>query len=190
MLLRNYDCIMEAHMLATAKSTSTVSAVDTSKNIKTQATNGTISDPYLGGSNSAFPIMAFSEKTICIGNGTHPVSYEDYRLAGGMIGGTFTKVSNDLVFDTDSNSWVRTLVVKYTNNTDTDFVVSEWGIWRAAGYTSSGTPPTSDSYEYKNSGAYECLVWRELLPTPVTIVANSTATLTFTLTVPHEVNAF
>lgn len=184
MLLRNFDHHLTS-LMTSAESVGAQSSVPASSgvDITTITTNGAASS-VVGFSTSSggavFPI-SLSYRSICIGNGTKEVEYDDYRLAGSIIGTVFENVSNSIVFDVTSNCWIRTLTVKYSNTLDEDFVVSEWGIWRPTG---------SGVTSYSNNTNICALVYRELLDDPITIAANSTATLTFTLRVPHEVNAF
>ena len=188
MLLRNFDCAIEANIVGTSKIGKLISMNHLDANIQSQATNGTIAATVIGTDatySTSIAVLSFSESSICIGDGTSLVKYEDFRLAGNRIGGKFTLVSNEYDYNKTDKCWERTLTVKYTNETNDDFVVSEWGIYRGIGSSAANT-----GYVYTNSSQYEVLVWRELLDEPVTIAANSTATLTFTLKVPHEVNAF
>ena len=181
MLLRNFDRTMATFMTGTNLYSFGAQQVYGPADTRVLSTSGGIPTSPI---DYGAPI-SLSYQSICIGDGTQEVQYTDYRLSGSTIGSKFTNVSNNIVYDEDNNCWVRTLTVKYANTLDTDFVVSEWGIWRVA-YSSSGSTPT----EYSNSSSNVVLVWRELLDKPITIAANSTATLTFTLKIPHDVNAF
>ena len=186
MLLRNFDHLLTAHTISKQHYGTSVSISSDGKYLTVQTTSGSnLQNIPIGQSNSIYgmTIMSFYEKSICVGDGTQSVQYDDYRLSGSRTEGTFSLVSNSIEYDEENKEWVRTLTVKCTNNQDTDFVVSEWGIWRWGDTNSSNTV-------FNNSSNYCILVWRELLEEPVTIAANSTATLTFTLKVPHEVNAF
>ena len=170
---------MIAHTISNMKSTysssNSISINADGRYLSIQATDGSIKTSInLGSTNvGGYTIMSLSENSICIGNGTQTVQYEDCRLSGQRTEGTFTLVSNTLDFDDVNKQWVRTLTVKCTNAKNDDFVVSEWGIFGN----------TSDKFSNSSSNIY--LVWRELLEDPVTIPANSTATLTFRLTVPQ-----
>lgn len=187
MLLKNYDNLLVAHTISdrsyTQGSSNAITINADGRYLTIQSTSGQITQNIaLGTTNGGgYSIMSLSEKTICVGNGTQPVQYEDCRLSGSRVVGTFTLVSNSVDYDDVNKQWVRTLTVKCTNEKDDDFVVSEWGI--------AGNSYMYNSV-YSNNSASIYLVWRELLDKPVTIAANSTATLTFTLKVPHEVNAF
>lgn len=172
MVLKNFD-----HMISYIAGASNADAAG--ENTKVRTTNGSEQSVNLG-----YARLTLSSDRICIGNGTQEEDYDDYKMAGNILGTSFTSVSSTTTFDDATRQWVRTIVVKYANTSDEDFVVSEWGIWTPAN-TYSGT-----THNYNNSCSICCLLYRELLAEPVTIAANSTATLTFTLKVPHEVNRF
>ena len=180
MLLRNFDRTLATFMTGTSLTSFGTQQVYGPADTRVLTTSGGIPNSTI---DYGSPI-SLSYQSICIGDGTQEVQYTDYRLSGSTIGSKFENVSNLLVYDEDINCWVRTLTVKYSNTRDKDFVVSEWGIWRVP--TNISNIPT----EYSNSSSYVVLVWRELLDKPITIAANSTATLTFTLKIPHDVNAF
>ena len=185
MLLQNFDHHLTAIMAHASLMTTTAEVTAAAATTPVKSTYGSITSSVPVGQTSSggggFHPISLSEKSICIGDGNTPVSYGDFKLAGTKIGNTFTKVSNTLDFDEDSHCFVRTLVVKYSNTSNTDFVVKEWGIWRTC---SSGITA------YSNDSSSVYLVYREVLEEPITIAANSTATLTFTLKIPHEMNAF
>lgn len=185
MILQNFDHHIEALMLMTKSLSTDIEVAGSGTDVTVKTTSGsTIKCPTGIGNSSGWCAGAcpLSESNLVIGDGDAPVTYGDFKLAGNTFGSTFTKVSSDVVFDEDSRCWVRTLTVKYSNTKDTDFVVKEWGIWR-------GRDGTSASLTYTNN-SFIILVYREVLDEPITIAANSTATLTFTLKIPHEMNAF
>lgn len=186
MLLQNFDHHVTALMLSTYHSASSVEATAATANVSVKNTYGSIVSACPTGVNLGgyygLTTLPFGYNTIAIGNGDTPVTYGDFRLAGDTIGSTFTNISNTITFDEDQQCWIRTLTVKYSNTEDTDFIVKEWGIWRNKSGAVSGA-------EYSNNSNNCYLVYREVLDEP-TIAANSTATLTFTLKVPHEMNAF
>lgn len=186
MFLRNFDHGITAMMLNTTNAgNSTIATVASGASTTLQTTAGTAVDCPLGyyssGAGAMLPV-AFSSSTICIGNGDTPVTYDDYRLSGSKTSGTFTAVSNTLSYDETRKVWIRTLVVKYQNTSSSAFEVKEWGIWRYAVSTSS-------TLNWSNSNSQIALVYREVLETPAVIEPDTIATLTFTLEIPHEVNA-
>ena len=172
MLLKNYD-----HILTYIAGAGNADA--SGENTKIRTTNGSELSV-----NLSYARLNLTSTNICIGNGTQEVDYADYKMMGGVLGTSFTSVSSTTAFDDETNQWVRTIVVKYANTSDEDFVVSEWGIWTPANAYSGNT------HTYSNSCSVCCLLYRELLAKPVTIAGNSTATLTFALRIPHEINAF
>lgn len=172
MVLKNFD-----HMISYIAGALNADAAG--ENTKVRTTNGSELSVNLG-----YTRLELSNVRICIGNGTQEEDYDDYKMTGSVLGTTFTPVSSTTAFDDSTRQWVRTIVVKYANTLDEDFVVSEWGIWTPA------TNYTGSTLVYSNGSSVCCLLYRELLAEPVTIAANSTATLTFTLKVPHEVNRF
>lgn len=185
MLLQNFDhhitaLMANAYQTATNMNVTAAAAAASVKNTSGGVTSSIPAGSTSSGSGGAYAPISLSEKSICIGDGDTPVNYGDFRLAGSTIGSTFTLVSNTLGFDEDSHCFVRTLVAKYTNTNNNDFVVKEWGIWR----------PGQASITFSNNSNAVYLVYREVLDEPITIAGNSTATLTFTLKIPHEMNAF
>ena len=191
MLLKNFDHSMSA-LMAAATSKGLCQSVTITGNgydASLKTTNGAVkSSCYLGYSSTStseakggYLPICLHESTIVVGDGDTPVTYEDYKMSGSNMYTGFTAVSNTVAFNAEKNCWVRTLVTKYTNSTDSDVVFKEWGIWRGA---DSGTYYST----YNNNSAYIALTFREVLPEPITVAANSTATLTFTLDIPHEIN--
>lgn len=190
MFLRNFDHGITAMMLNTANnSISTIATVASGASTTLQTTAGTAVDCILGYSSSnyrqgAYLPIAFSASTICVGNGDTPVTYDDYRLSGSWTSGTFTSVSNILSYDETRKVWIRTVTVKYQNTSSSAVTIKEWGIWRYATQVGSSSTTT-----YSNSSSSIALVYREVLAEPAVIEPDTIATLTFTLEIPHEVNA-
>lgn len=114
--------------------------------------------------------------TICLGDGNTPVSYDDYRLSGNIVTNKLVSVSNTLVYDADKVKYKRVLVCTYTNSTESNITIAEWGLYRPA--ISTNTMPA-----YGNN-ANCSLVFREVLSNPIVIAPGTTATLNFEIEVP------
>ena len=185
MFLRNFDHGITAMMLYTSQYASgTIATVATGASTTLQTTAGSAVDCRLGsggsyGQGAAMPI-AFGTGSICIGSGNTPVTYDDYRLAGTWTSGTFTAVSNNLAYDESRKVWIRTVTVKFQNTGTVARTVAEWGIYRTV---------TASSESWNNNSSGVALVYREVLAEPAVIEEDTIATLTFTLEIPHEVNA-
>lgn len=191
MFLRNYDNYWvelnsaQSSYLTTAGS-STTQQGDGHFNQKTTA--GTLTTIRYGGYyyNSSsrsvsgyFPVFALSPKTICLGDGTQPVTYDDYKLSGQTINLTLNQKSAASTYDNNKGVFQRVLVCTCSNLTDSDITISEWGVWKANQdylYYSTAT--------YSNSSASFVLMFREVLETPITIKAGTTSTLTFKVDIP------
>ena len=140
---------------------------------------------YANSSDKAlYPPIALDIKTICLGDGNTPVSYDDYCLSGNIIENKLVKVSNMLTYDAEIAKYKRTLTCTYTNSTDADITIAEYGIFRPSvnsfEYNSNASNPIMPTYGNNNKCV---LVFREVL-NPIVIAPGTTATLTFEIDVP------
>lgn len=121
------------------------------------------------------PLM-FNKNGICLGTGTTPVTYDDYRLSGDVIPNKLAMVSKDRTYDFNTHRWTATLTATYSNTGDEAITISEWGIWRNNNdYTTTA---------FSNASTTCCLVFREVLDEPIVIEPGTTATLTFSVEIP------
>lgn len=114
--------------------------------------------------------------TICLGAGNTPVSYDDYCLSGNIVPNKLVSVSNSLAYDGNTAKYTRKLVCTYTNSTDSNITIAEWGMYRPTNYAAAMPA-------YGNN-ANCSLVFREVLSNPIVIAPGTTATLTFEIEVP------
>lgn len=113
---------------------------------------------------------------ICLGTGTDEVTYEDYKLSGDIISNSPLKFQSDsyeLAFDNVTKKFRKKVTFTYSNTTDSDITISEWGMY---GLTSSDFA--------KADYATTVLFFREVLSEPITIAAGTTSTLTFSVDLP------
>lgn len=105
---------------------------------------------------------------IHLGEGTTPVSPDDYQLAS-KFGAT-----NVTAFDYDSANRTITVRGSWTNNKGYEVTLNEVGLTFQPTLYNSGTG---------DSLVYEILVIRDLLDSPVTIPDGASVTVEFTITV-------
>ena len=119
------------------------------------------------------------KKSICIGDGSTPVYFNDYQLSGNVIDfSEAVEVSNEYVYDDETNMSCRRAVFTYTNNTEADITIREWGMC-CTNY--NGSP---SDYYYSNTSNNHFLIYREVLQNPIVIPAGESATLEFTVNTP------
>lgn len=115
------------------------------------------------------------QTTLVVGSGTTPVTDDDYKLDVPIT--TLTAVcatTSCKTEDTGEKLSPTTFVISttYRNNTDSPVVVKEIGIMIPVGYASSRT--------LNNNALSSCLIYREVLETPVTIEPNQMRTFSIT----------
>lgn len=193
MFLRNYDNYMTLLQtygdgyIASGNYTTIVNSGSTTVfadgNLNCKRTDGSVSGIFLlfnnnGSSNQPYFWLPFglSEKSICLGGGNTTVNYDDYCLSGEIVPNKLVRVSSELTHDADTAKYKKTLVCTYTNSTEADVTIREWGLYRPT--SGVATMPT-----YGNN-ANCSLVFREVLPNPIVIAPGTTATLTFEIDVP------
>ena len=108
-----------------------------------------------------------------VGFGNTAETASDYKLANSnaMDTPTLTFVSNGFVAS-GTYPYVRNLTTTYANNTGNDVTITEVGYVQKSGNTSSGSNP-----------AFDVLLTRTVLDTPITVAAGSTVAITVTLEV-------
>lgn len=118
-----------------------------------------------------------TQTTLVVGSGTTPVTDDDYKLDVPIttlraVSAT-TSCKTDKTGDTLSPT-TFTVSTTYRNGTDSPVVVKEIGIMIPVGYKTSGSSSTN-----KNALS-SCLIYREVLETPVTIEPNQLRTFSVT----------
>lgn len=188
MFLRNYDNYMAAIQLQDDVRAITIFVNNTSvygdgyANMK--STNGTVNvirASNCSGTTSYIELpVGLSNYQICFGTGSEAVTYDDYKLSGSVIDNTkLVFVSTNNIFDVDTKRWKKTSVFGYTNSTESDITISEWGLY----FWNNSNSKTWKGV-FSNSSSNCVLMFREVLAEPVTIAAGTTGTLTFTLEIP------
>lgn len=139
--------------------------------------DGTVKGLWYDGRNEIPFSMA--ARQIVLGTGNTPVAYNDNKMSGTVIDNTpLTFVRDSVTYDAASNCFVKTVQYTYTNNTGSDIVINEWGISVDSG---------SANNKFSNTSNSACLIYREVLAAPITIVSGTTATLNFTISIPMPV---
>ena len=151
-------------------------------NANVKSTNGTVSSIKIAHPSSTstayalFPV-SLSTYSICLGTGNGVITYDDFKLSGSAIDNTkLAVVSRKNVFDAETKRWKQTSAFGYTNSTESDITISEWGLYR--------NNTEAKNIAFSNSSKDCVLMFREVLAEPVTIAAGTTGTLTFTLEIP------
>lgn len=188
MVLRNYHNILAALVLG-AKSTGELSFGDGCLSIKTPS--GTlyyldhsivsvyscyesIGKPTGSMNTNSSGSATFS--SMVFGTGDTAVTYDDYKLESEYT--SYSRASfvvTEPVYDASTRKFTRTVSCVLTNTGASEVTLKEMGIYMStAGYSSSTT------------GARWCLVYREVLDTPITIAAGDSVkyTHTFEYTMP------
>ena len=113
-----------------------------------------------------------AQTTLVVGSGTTPVTDDDYKLDTPIT--TLTAVSATTSCKTSPTGNVLsptsfTVTTTYRNATDAPVTVNEIGIMIPVGYKSSGSGTNQNALS-------SCLIYREVLETPVTIEPNQLRT--------------
>lgn len=126
------------------------------------------SDGYVntGGTNTT------AQTTLVIGSGTTPATVDDYKLETPIT--TLTPIAaTTLCKDKDTGDTLSptefTITTTYRNDTDAAVTVNEVGIMIPAGYRST-----------VGNSLSSCLIYREVLATPVTVEPGQIRTFTLT----------
>ena len=110
---------------------------------------------------------------IALGSGNTPVTYDDYtlenRLTTSQIAANSSSgVSSTATYNEESKTWIKTM--SYDFQAKTDVTVSEIGV------------------EYYTANGEYCLVYREVLDTPVSLTTGQYLKVSITTTVSSNPN--
>lgn len=189
MFLRNYDNMMVLYHFTTHYTNSHNTGDELYINNKASFGDGNInvkrSDGSVAGfvkiyhANHVLYTAPLSPQNICIGTGNTPVTYDDYTLSGEILDNQkLTYISYKINYDAEGRKVSKTVTYTYTNETDSNITISEWGLFRQW-RTNNG----SSAVLFSNS-AYNILLYREVLETPITIEPGTSATLKFKIDIP------
>lgn len=185
MILRNYDNVITALKLRTLASERAGSVISTDITtfgdgyLNVKCVSGEVGRIY---STAISPLCGFSSNeendaatsngysNLVIGGSDTAVSYDDYCLGEQFTSSQVTAINNgkiteSKVFDAVTNTFKTTYTRSYLANED--ITIKEIGVKSGVNYTSSKT--------------YTCLMYREVLDTPIEVPKNATVTLTFTI---------
>lgn len=114
--------------------------------------------------------------TLVVGTGSTEPTYEDYKLEN--ISTTFTHAAwtnIEQTYDEESKSFTMTITEDLKNISANEIIIREFGVtYPCVGYMSNST---SSSY---NTNSECLLIYRDLLPEPVTVPAGGYLSLTLT----------
>lgn len=132
--------------------------------------------PCEGQVSTAGQGITSKQTTIVVGSGTTPVTDDDYKLDVPIT--TLTAVcatTSCKTLNTANTLSPTTFVISttYRNSTSSPVVVKEIGIMIPVGYKTSGGSAN-------NNAISSCLIYREVLETPVTIEPNQMRTFSIT----------
>lgn len=186
MFLRNYDNMLVAHHLENAltRNLSGGGVVgqtgtefgDGTYNCKT--TDGVLRSISIGYEDNPYFFLSFTIPGICLGNGSEPVTYDDYKLSGTLVTNNLTQVSTNVTWDAETKKYRKTLVATYHNSESEDITISEWGLWRIGSYIAN------NAVVYRENSPLSMLVYREVFDEPLIIAAGTTATIKFAFEIP------
>ena len=184
MLLRNYDNIVAAYSLVSTGSGyegDTTTFGDSHLNAKTieaylreiSLTGGYLPMKSLYASTAS---QQTGTSWIRLGSGTTPVTYDDYKLENELSTSQIAVNSASAlvgaaVYDEQTKTWTRT--TSYDFQAKSDITVSEIGVVYHL--------PCRYAYEY-------CLVYREVLDTPVSLTTGQYLKVSITTTVSANPN--
>lgn len=131
-----------------------------------------------GGYDDIQFITPLHTNAICIGTGDTDVTYDDYTLSGDILDNTkLVFVSSNVEYDATDRKVIKTATFTYTNETENDITISEWGLFHTNYVYGMSVISFSASTD-------KTLLFREVLETPIVIEAGTTATLKFKVDVP------
>jgi hypothetical protein len=109
-----------------------------------------------------------------IGSGTTPVTYDDYNLENAFSNqiavNSSSFIGGDIIYHQDSNTFTKTC--SYDYQAKEDIVVGEIGV----------------VYNFGTSNTQRCLVYREVLETPISVAIGQYFTVSLTTTVSANSN--
>lgn len=182
MLLRNYDNLMVAQRIATIDSSEILSGFtsfgdesltfkDMSGNVYPFRTFYQSNQPF----NNFYKMDTWSsinqrgQTYITAGQGSTPVTYDDYKLEKILTSDDAQKVSHsvsELVYDQETKTWSRTY--NYVCLAKKDITIREIGIYFPVDYTSNG------------SSTKATLLYRKVLDNDIVVPTNASFILSFT----------
>ena len=141
MFLRNYDNMMVLHHFTTGDTNTHSGNGELYINNSGTWGDGNVNVKRSDGSVAGFVkiytlghtlfITSLSPQNICIGTGNTPVTYEDYTLSGEIIDNRkLNYVSYKINYDAEGRKVSKTVTYTYTNETDSNITISEWGLFR------------------------------------------------------------
>ena len=188
MFLRNYDNMMVLYHFTTGNTNAHNSSSEIYINNSGSWGDGNVNVKRSDGSVAGFVkdynmnyvlyITSLSPQNICIGTGNTPVTYDDYTLSGEIIDNRkLSYVSYKINYDAEGRKVSKTVTYTYTNETDSNITISEWGLFRRWN-------TYSDSAVLFSNSSSNILFYREVLETPITIEPGTSATLKFKIDIP------
>lgn len=176
MLLRNYDLMCALH-----QSTFTDKVIESIKAKIKNADGGSLNVAATG----IYPLSSFVNvnntpgkglyNILVVGSNDTPVSYDDVKinLISGLTGVSITDTQG--VLNEDENIFENVLKVVYNNGNNESVIIKEIGVYQGV----SGTYATT---------AWQTLLYREVLETPIEVPSGASVTISFTKRVSLNTN--
>lgn len=169
MLLRNYD-LLHCISTATFKDTLISELKNKIKSVAGNVPSMTVipsSEPLANVTITNNVGTNASKTVLLVGSNDAPVTYDDYKinLISGMTGVSVTETQTGLT--DDETAFENTIKVTYCNSNNNSVFIKEIGAYQNAG--SSGT-----------SDAYQIMVYRKVLETPIEVPADANVIITLT----------
>lgn len=171
MFLKNYDYLMALRSKSVTSSTSAAT-----QTLDGGALNVRGQNAYFLGVNHFLPLTSFEKTnntyptkagstTLCVGSGSTPVTYDDYKLENQISGLSCVSIGETAsVLTDDGTAFETTLTVIYSNLNSTSITINEIGCY----WTTGG-----------NNEGYTCLVYREVLENSIEVPAQANVVITF-----------
>lgn len=150
--------------------------------VNVKAPNGSIYNIRIIKGDHFFAPAICSGSNIVLGSGTTAVTYDDFKLSGDVIASNrqLTVVNPQTIYDAVSKKYLKVITITYTNTTSSSVTISEWGIYQV----NNDSNTTYTNRDFSNTDSNIVLLYREVLPSPIVVVAGETITLSLKLDFP------
>jgi hypothetical protein len=169
MFLKNYDYLMALRSKSVISNSATQTLDGGALNVKGQ-------NAYFSCNNNFLPLTCFEKTnntyptkagntTLCVGSGSTPVTYDDYKLENHISGLSCVSIGETAsALTDDGTAFETTLTVVYSNLNSAPIAINEIGCY----WTTGG-----------NNEGYTCLVYREVLENSIEVPAQANVIITF-----------
>lgn len=178
MLLRNYDKICALSDISHLNSVKLFNEYNVISSIFPRDTSGTSRQPYSDSSAMRRPMTTFSNNgntltggttfyncNLIVGTSSTPVTYDDYTMSP-ISASDIQNVAHSYELTTDESTGELISTYKKTFTALTDTTIKEIGVIQG--------------FQTGSNGYWAVLVYREVLETPINVVAGANAMITLT----------